>query len=403
MPATHQTRTASALLHFGFALTGVVTTLLGPLLPWLSARWSLTDAQAGYFFTAQFVGSMVGVALSGITVRRLGFGSALMAGYLTLALGVAMLGMGIWPFALLPVFIYGIGLGVAIPTTNLYVSDANPESRAAALNLLNLSWGVGAIVSPTLLSLVDRVSPTRIVGPALAVVLAEVAVALSFVTCSASVNKSRELLPSKGWRNLGISTLFCLGAVFYLYVGTENALAGWIASYARRVGTQPTSLWLLAPSFFWGALLVGRAIAPAVLRRTAEQYVAAGGLLIAATGSLILIAAPGFATVFLAAVLAGVGLASVYPIAIAQLSHRFGNSATRVAPIMFALAGFGGATIPWTVGFVSTSSGSLRSGLAVPLGGTLCMLGVFVLLAVFGGAAAPSKASAELRSDAATL
>jgi len=39
---------ARGVLHAGFALTGVLTTLLGPVLPALSARWRLDDAQAGF-------------------------------------------------------------------------------------------------------------------------------------------------------------------------------------------------------------------------------------------------------------------------------------------------------------------------------------------------------------------
>jgi len=34
----------TAMLHAGFILTGVVNTMLGPMLPVLSARWALSDA-----------------------------------------------------------------------------------------------------------------------------------------------------------------------------------------------------------------------------------------------------------------------------------------------------------------------------------------------------------------------
>src|SRR3954467_8766621 len=61
------------LLHGGFVVTGIMTTFIGPLLPVLATRWSLTDAQAGELITAQFVGSMAGVALSGILTLRRGF------------------------------------------------------------------------------------------------------------------------------------------------------------------------------------------------------------------------------------------------------------------------------------------------------------------------------------------
>ena len=58
-------RRLALLLHCGSVLAGVVFTLLGPILPTLSARWHLDDAQAGWLFIAQFTGVMMGSALSG--------------------------------------------------------------------------------------------------------------------------------------------------------------------------------------------------------------------------------------------------------------------------------------------------------------------------------------------------
>ena len=53
-------RAATAVVHAGFVVTGIVTTLLGPLLPILIARWSMSDARAGLFFTLQFCASILG-------------------------------------------------------------------------------------------------------------------------------------------------------------------------------------------------------------------------------------------------------------------------------------------------------------------------------------------------------
>src|SRR3984893_9834991 len=70
-PASLPTSSApSVVLHGGFVVAGVVTTLIGPLLPILIGRWSLTDQRAGLFFTAQFCGSMAGVASLGWLIKR---------------------------------------------------------------------------------------------------------------------------------------------------------------------------------------------------------------------------------------------------------------------------------------------------------------------------------------------
>jgi fucose permease len=48
---------------------------------------------------------------------------------------------------------------------------------------------------------------------------------------------------------------------------------------------------------------------------------------------------------------------------------------------MFLFAAFGGATMPWAVGFVSTQTGNLRAGLVLPLISCVVMIGLLPLLA----------------------
>lgn len=382
---------ASALLHVGFVVTGIVTTLLGPILPSLSSRWALSDAQAGYLFTAQFMGSILGVAISGRVISRFGFRPALSGAYSLMAAGVALLAILRWPFTSMAVLTLGAGLGLAIPATNLCVSDANPQRRAAALNILNLAWGIGAVLSAPLVSVSNRLSSIRLFLLSLGIALGIFVVALLWLGSSIPRHNEEHGTSTEPLLGSGASSLVVLGAIFYLYVGTESSVGGWIASFAERVGDSSSSVWLLAPSFFWGALLAGRAASALILRRLAEIRVAIMGLLVATAGIVVLIASHNNAAVFFSAVLAGCGLAPIYPIAIALLSHRFGAASSRVAPILFTLASLGGATLPWTIGAVSTHFGHLRAGLFVPLVTTAMMV---VLYAASAKLALPASAPA---------
>ena len=82
------------LLHLGFLLIGVVNTLLGPILPLLSARWQLDDAGAGALFFLQSAGAIAGSALSGPLIKRLGFSPVLAIGFGLMSIGTAGLGFG---------------------------------------------------------------------------------------------------------------------------------------------------------------------------------------------------------------------------------------------------------------------------------------------------------------------
>jgi fucose permease len=166
--------------------------------------------------------------------------------------------------------------------------------------------------------------------------------------------------------------------LFFIYVGTESSIGGWVASYARRIDAGSGTFWALTPSFFWGALLLGRAGAPVILRRVRETTLASAGLVLASLGLFVILIANTMTLVVAGASLAGFGLASVFPINIALLSQWFGEMASHVGPMMFALSSFGGATVPWLVGGLSSRFGSLRVGLTVPLLGSVVMLFLYL-------------------------
>src|SRR6266850_1743052 len=88
-PAVRSSRMFITTVSAAFVLTGVVTTFLGPILPALASRWGLSDSRSGYFFTAQFLGSMLGVGVSSFLLPRSGFCFSLGLSYLLMAAGVS--------------------------------------------------------------------------------------------------------------------------------------------------------------------------------------------------------------------------------------------------------------------------------------------------------------------------
>ncbi len=71
--------------QLAFLPTGILTTLLGPMLPILISRWALDDTQAGNLFLVQFLAALLGVQLSGVLLSRLGFRPAFLLGLLLMA------------------------------------------------------------------------------------------------------------------------------------------------------------------------------------------------------------------------------------------------------------------------------------------------------------------------------
>ncbi|HEY6339225.1 MAG TPA: MFS transporter [Candidatus Sulfotelmatobacter sp.] len=364
--------------HAAFVPIGTVTVLLGPLLPTLSARWSLDYAQAGSLFTVQFLASTVGVALSGFSVSRWGYRFAMKAGLLAMAVGVAGLPYSARVLGAACIGLYGFGFGVAVPAANLLVAEVHPLRRSAALNLLNFSWSAGAVACPFLVAAAAREHLVPSLLAAFAAVLFLVTAGIAamprrIVEPLASGGKGASMAAPVDWRS---NPVLLLATLFFLYVGVENSFGGWIASYAKSLGTLSLAMALMSPSFFYSALMVGRWLASRLLKRVEEIALARAGLLMACTGITWLLLSHAVLGVLGGAMLAGFGLAAVYPITISLLSREFGEAASRVGSVMFAVANLGGALLPELVGYFSKHSGSVRVGMVVPLlaSGAMCTL-----------------------------
>ena len=363
--------------YASFVPIGIATVLLGPMLPTLSARWSLNYSQAGALFTVQYLASTLAVALSGVLVSRWGFRFAIKAGLLLMSAGVALLLAGPRIMGIVCIGVYGGGMGLAVPAANLLVAEVNPGRRSSTLNLLNFCWSAGAVACPFLVAAATKgqhivLFLALVAGFGLLVAVGIAAMPSHFAEPSATVaGQKPSAIP---WKQ---STLPVLGALFLLYVGIENGFGGWIASYAKSLGNLTPAVAVMTPSFFYTAMLLGRWLAPLFLRRVDEVRLVQASLLVACTGMAGMILSQGLRGVVLSACLAGLGLACVYPITISLLSREFGPASSRVGSLMFTLSNIGGGLLPWMVGVWSNHFGTLKTGLAVPLFGCAAMYGLY--------------------------
>jgi MFS transporter, FHS family, glucose/mannose:H+ symporter len=367
------------LVHAGFALTGVMTPLLGPLLPTLAAHWSLNDARSGDLFLAQFIGSFLSALFCGRLISLRGYRFCFVTAFGMIALGTLLLGRGPWTLGLAAVFLYGCGLGISITSTNLWIGEAHPATRAGSLSLVNFTWTIGALASPALVALGDHFHHTSLVLDGLAAVAALLVVAFAasrFERAGAAAPEPVSAAAVNVTFNKAVRDRFlpAFAVIFFLYVGTENCLSGWIATYAHRLQSLHNDAWALMPSCFWGGILLGRLTLPAVLHRVSELRLFRIGLVLGAMGCCVLLASPNIPGVAAGSAVAGAALAGVFPIAMSWLSEYSGTTNLQLAAMVLALGGLAGGVLPWLVGFISNLVGSLRVGLITPLAAILVIL-----------------------------
>lgn len=380
LKAPSSSRALTFAAYVAFVPIGVATVLLGPMLPTLSARWSLNYSQAGALFTAQYVASTCAVALSGVVVSVRGFRFAIKSGLLLMATGLALLLSGPKSLGIICIAAYGGGIGLAVPAANLMVAEVNPERRSATLNWLNFCWSAGAVSCPFIVSIAARSQQIplflRIVSAfSLVVAIGIALMPSSVVEPAATLDNRTKILPLI---RLKRTAFLILATMFFVYVGTENGFGGWVASYSKALGNLTPAMSLVTPSFFYAALTLGRLVAPLLLKTVDEMSLVRTGLLLACAGTGGLLFSHGLTGVMVSVSAAGFGLSCVYPITISMFSREFGSASSRLGSLMFVLSNIGGGLLPWIVGISSTWVGTLKAGLLIPLLGCTAMYALYL-------------------------
>ena len=372
--ATEKQTRLIALLFAGFVLTGVPTVIMGPILPVFISRFGLNDAQAGLFFTVQFATSLAGVWLNTALSSWRGYRPGLVVGYLLTGAGLSFLNAPTHALALAATSAYGLGYGFTSPSTNLTAAEVGGKNSAGLISLLNFAWGIGAVACSPLIMIAVRQRQLSSLLVALAVCAWALGIAFLFVEFPAEAHaeksKTAANVPDG---NPGVAFTAGVASLFFLYVGTEASIGGWAAEHAKRLTREVTSLAMIAPTFFYGGLMSGRAAATFVLARVRGTYVISCALGLAVIGVTMVIAARSQRVAVIGLAIGGVGCASIYPLYVAWFSRWYGAAARKFGGLVFSMASFGGSALPWLVGVTSTRFGSLRIGLLVPLAGCLVM------------------------------
>ena len=358
-----------------FIAGGVATVMLGPLLPALIQRWHIQDSQAGTLFTANFAGQFCGAWFATRNLR-----ASILYGSAITAAGCAAMAWASFGLAHIALFCVGLGLGAGLTAGNVIAGTAVPAARTRLIALLNVAWGFGAIACPVLIRLSSS-GGIQLFFFATAVCLTITAL----IAITIPYSKTKEAVVFRHAEAQTVSRmplpplpLFIFGAAIFLYVGVENAFGGWLPSYAIR--TNPSLHASSISIYFWVAELTGRILVTALMALLGEATLYRLCLALLILTQILLCATTHISAtgVIALTVLAALSLAPLYPLIMSFLLARTGNHA-RLGELL-ATASFGGATLPWLTGVLSTHFHGLRAGLLVPATGAVLLLFLSTIL-----------------------
>lgn len=355
------------LLHAGFFFIGIITVLLGQILPVLSVRLSLNDSQAGYLFVAQFGGSLLGTFFYNRAIKKFGYLKMLSISFCLIAFGCAGLNLASLSGNLATIFVYGIGIGLAIPAINLFIVDLNPQKSSSALNIINFFWGAGAILCKPFVDF--TVSPNNLLLTSL--LLAGLFLLMGVVF--AASNLPLHLYKEKNLGNVDsapvwkTSTARLIALFGFIHIGIESSVGGWITTYESRTAESIFSGWLPAAVVFFLFLIIGRGIAPLFFRFLSENALLLCNLIIMTVGAILILYMENSAYLIIGTAILGFGTSSVFPTNMSRFTKTFGAGSTEKAMPLFVCGSLGGAFTTWLVGFTSTVFDSLQTGFSVIL------------------------------------
>lgn len=238
-------------------LFGMVIVLLSCLKPQLAGRLGLDEDRVGGLWAALNLVLVPMTLLGGILVDVWDVRGILMTGSLLTVLGLcSLVAATTYAGGLLSFLIAGVGGGFVAAATLVLMPFAffGRHEASASLNMGNVFFALGALVTPALADVLLRTAGIRRTLGLVALACLVPAVTIAFVD-------GQELPPRREFAE-AVALMFkpglwLAGLVFFLYAPLEGCLHTWGTSYLENMGHDARRAGELV-SGFWCCFLGGR-------------------------------------------------------------------------------------------------------------------------------------------------
>jgi fucose permease len=366
----------SLIAVFAVFTFGMVVVFPGSIKLRLAQRLLMTDTHIGRLIMAWQVSTMLVTLLVGPLLDRFGHRLLLVAGFLIVAAAIGLFaGARSASAAFVAAIVLGLGGSCVNAGGNTLLPTLNQGNPAAASNLGNVFFGLGAFVVPFLSSfLFDRIGfpRTLAVFSAAAALAAIPAAAASYPRVSSGFEFAVAL------SLLASPVVLLAGLMLFCYIGLEVSAASWTTTYLKHVGFDEKRVSLVF-SFFWVAMMLGR-LAASQWVTTAIGRAAIQAFALAAALALLLMTFRTARWVASTSVISlGLFFAPLFPTIAGVTFARFNPSLYgSVFAIIFSLGLLGSSIVPAAIGTVSEKRG-IRAGYRI-----MVVVALLLFLIAFG-------------------
>jgi fucose permease len=343
---------------------GSIAALLGTILPQLQKRLSLDNAQSGYAFMAYAIGLAIASIAIGPILDNVGKKAGLVAGLTGIAIALAGLAFAAgYGAALGAMFLLGLGGGMLVTASNTLISDVAEERRASALNLLNIFFGLGGMVTPFMAANIPALSSAYALCLALAAVTG-ITMVVNLVTPMPPPTREGGFAFAQAGPLLNQPALYLLSLYLFLYVACEVGVWNWLVAYLVSQGVAEGYAQNVLSFGFALGLLIGRLIASRVLLGVPEIRVTlfASAAMAVTTFAMLQTASPVMAGAMV--FLAGLAMAPMFPTVLGMVGNVFRRMTATAMGIVITSGWIGLVISSPIIGWISNQS-NVGTGLLV--------------------------------------
>jgi fucose permease len=308
---------------FAIFVYGLIAAMLGTILPALSARFHLTPKQNGTIALAQAIGLVIASVAAGPLIDSQGYKAGMVLGLALIALALFLLPASkSYGQVVGTLFLLGLGGGTIVTGANALAFDLGGSEHAAALNFLNVFFGLGGLATPFILANLLRGNSTRLCY--LTAVATAATLAVNAGVHMPQARSAGGIALSEAGNLLGHPALWLLAAMLFLYVACEVGVWNWLTRHLIAQGiSEVRALNILSLGFALG-LLIGRVAVTPLFKTVRPETVTLVAAVLMTVTTWLALRTTRPAVAWVAVFAAGIAMAPVFPTVLAITGNVFG-------------------------------------------------------------------------------
>lgn len=354
----HHKMTKTAAYYAAFIAIGLASASLGPTLPNLAENTHTTLSQISNLFMARSLGYVFGSLFTGrLYDRWLGHPIMAVAAFFSAAIFMVVpLVTHLWLLMAI-LFLVGLNEGAVDVGGNTLIVWLHGREVGPFMNGLHLFFGIGAFIAPLIVA--QSLNWTGDITAAywsFGLLVLPISLALALLPSPPVRHSNHEEANAEptNYRLVGLFTLF-----FFLYVGMEITLGGWISTYALQLNLTTEANAALLASAFWGSFTFGRLIAIPLAFRLRPRTILITDLVGTFLSLMLMLLWPtSLIAVGIGAMGVGVSVASMFPTMLSFAGRRI-NITAQVTSIFFLGASLGSMFLPFLMGRIIENFGPM--------------------------------------------